>query len=162
MKFENIIRLLLEAPNKKTKGLFLNSDEQRKERANNVKIISIEKYTPSTTSDDKPLLKGWKRYDFEALSREKTENRKHSGYVVLDGHSSVKDIFCSCADFQFLWRYALTLSDMASWETYPEYEDIETYAPHTQEPSHETNPLFEKKLCKHLLKIFKVLEIDEK
>ena len=145
--------------NRNTRNLVLNSDTKRKERAKNVDVFSLFKYTPSTTSDDKPLLKGWKRWEATMRSQEEEEDRDHDAYVILNSNDNVVDVFCSCADFQFLWRYALTQKDMASWETYPEYKDIETHAPHTQEPSHITNPLFQTKLCKHLIKLFDIVEI---
>lgn len=161
MKFSKLATFL--EKNKYTRNLLPNSEEKRKERGENVKILSIKKYTPSTAPADKPLLKGWKLYEVEVESKEKTEGRKHQLYVVLDKNNNVKDVFCSCADFQFLWRYALTRGDdkssHASWETYPEYENIETHAPHTQDPSDITNPQYNKKLCKHLIKVFDILDI---
>lgn len=158
MNFSKLSSLLFEK-NKKTENLVPDSEESRKHRASNVKILSLKKSTPSTTTPDKPLNKGWKLYEAELISDEKSENRTHSAYVVLDRYNNVKDVYCSCADFQFLWRYALTDEDMASWETYPEYKDIETHGPHTEDPSNITNPNYERKLCKHLIKLFDTLEI---
>lgn len=158
VKFSKLLRLISEK-NKNTTNLVPDSDEARKGRAEDVKILSISKSTPSTAPKDKPLNKGWKLYQAELLSKEKTENRKHSAYVALDKYNNVKDVYCSCADFQFLWRYSLTQDDMAAWETYPEYKDIETHGPHTKEPSNVTNPNFDKKLCKHLIKLFDTLDI---
>lgn len=158
MNFSRLTNLLFEK-NKTTIGLRSNSEPKRIERSDNVQILSIKKYTPSTTPEDKPLNKGWKLYEIESVSAEKSEDRTHSSYVVLDSNNNVRDVFCSCADFQFLWRYALTKDDLASWETYPEYKDIETNGPHTQEPSNITNPSYQKKLCKHLIKLFATLKI---
>jgi hypothetical protein len=157
MEFSKLIYLLEKS--KQTSSLLPDSDSARKERADHVKILSIKKYTPSTSPPNKPLLPGWKLWTIETVSREKTEGRTHSQYVVLDKNNNIKDIYCSCADFQFLWRYALNKGDMASWETYPEYKNIETHGPHTEEPSNITNPNFNKKLCKHLIKIFDILDI---
>jgi hypothetical protein len=42
---------------------------------------------------------------------------------------------------------------------FPEYKNVETHAPHTQKPSYITNPNFDRKLCKHLIKIFDILNI---
>lgn len=154
MNFKFLEKLLLEK-NKKSSLIFINSDEPRKDRSENVKIISLDRYTPSNAPKDKPLARGWILYEYKVLSAEKTENREHTGYLALDRNKSIKDIYCSCADFQFLWRYSLVKDDMASWETYPEYKDIETHGPHTKDPSNITNPLFNKKLCKHLLKVYR-------
>lgn len=161
MKFTKLLSLLLEGPNKITRKILSDSDPARKERADNVKVLSLNKFTPSTTKKEEPLLKGWSRYEFEVISKEKVENRTHTGYIVLNGHKSVKDVYCSCADFQFLWRYALTKGDIASWEVYPKYKDIETHGPHNKEPSDITNPNYNKRLCKHLIKIFNVLNLNE-
>lgn len=139
--------------------MYNNSDSMRKSRSEDVQILNLKKFTPSTTPKNKPLLKGWKLYEADTLSKEKTEGRKHSQYIVLDRNDNVKDVYCSCADFQFLWRYALTKKDVASWETYPEYKDIETHGPHTQKPSNITNPHYNSKLCKHLLRLFSLLKI---
>lgn len=152
------LKLLVEK-NNKTRSLSPNSEVKRQERAENVQIKSIRKYTPSTTPSDKPLLKGWKMWEVTVESEEKTEGREHDLYVVLDNNNNVRDVFCSCADFQHLWRYALTRGDLASKEVYPEYKDIETYAPYTGDPSDKTNPSYDKKLCKHLIKVFDKLDI---
>lgn len=157
MTFKRLIYLL--EKNRHTRNLLPSSESKRRARAENVKILSISKYTPSTTPSDKPLLRGWKRWEIELESQEQTENRCHSAYVVLNNNNNVSDVFCSCADFQFLWRYPLVKNDMASWETYPEYKDIETHGPHTKKETKITNPNFDKRLCKHLIKIFDYLNI---
>lgn len=158
MDFTQLTELILEK-NRHTRNLKSNSEEKRKSRGDNVKILSLKKYTPSTAPPDKPLLKGWKLYEAEVESAEKTEGRTHKLYIALDGNNNVRDVYCSCADFQFLWRYALSNGDMASKETYPEYDAIETNAPYTGDPSDETNPEYNKKLCKHLIKAFDDLHI---
>ncbi len=157
MEFSKLAYILEKS--KSTANLLPDSESKRIERAKHVKVLSIKKFTPSTTPPDKPLLPGWKLWMVETESKEKTEGRTHSQYVVLDKNNNIKDIYCSCADFQFLWRYALNRGEMASWKTYPEYTNIETHGPHTEEPSNITNPNFDKKLCKHLIKIFNILNI---
>lgn len=158
MNFSKLLNLILEK-NRHTAGLKPNSEAKRQGRAENVNIVSLKKYTPSTAPKDKPLLKGWKLYEAEVESAEKTEGRTHKLYVALDSNNNVRDVYCSCADFQFLWRYALSKGDMASKETYPEYDGIETNSPYTGDPSNETNPSYSKKLCKHLIKVFDDLNI---
>lgn len=155
----NSFKLFLLEKNRLTSSLVPNSEHKRKKRAQNVKILSLKKYTTTTAPRDKPLLKGWKYWEFKTRSAEKVQGRDHVGYLVLDQNNNVKDVFCDCADAQFFWRYALVRSDLASWETYPEYKNIEDHAPHTRKPSNITNPKYERKLCKHLIAIFNRLKI---
>jgi hypothetical protein len=153
--FNKLLDLVSEK-NQQTKALTRNSDPKRKKRSKNVRITSLQKYTPSTTEEHKPLPKGWKRWEYVCESAERTEDREHQGYVVIDKVGSVKDVYCSCGDFQFRWRYALSQGDdkaMASNIVPDEYKDVETKAPYSGTPSDITNPKYLKRLCKHLLKI---------
>lgn len=158
MEFDNLVEYIIEK-NAITRNLLSNSDNNRKTRSNGVNFLSFRKFTPFSTSKDKPLLKGWKRFEFEVSSKERIQNRNHQGYLVLDNNNNVKDVYCSCADFQYLWRYPLVKNDLASWITYPKYKDIEDDAPHTKKPTYITNPNFDKKLCKHLIAVFKKVKI---
>lgn len=152
------VRLLSEK-NTTTRNLEPNSEAKRKARSDDVVIKTWKKLTPSTAPRDKPLLTGWVYYEFVVSSKERTQNRDHTGYVVVDNNRNVKDVFCSCADFQFLWRYSLTRSDLASNVVYDGFKDIEDHAPYTGDPSNITNPTYDKKLCKHLIKCFKRAKI---
>lgn len=158
MEFDKKVNTLLEK-NAITRNLLPNSEEERKKRAKGVNFLSFKKFTPFSSSKNKPLLKGWKRFEFVVSSEERTQNRNHSGYLVLDNNNNVKDVYCSCADFQYLWRYPIVKDDLASWETYPEYTDIEDDSPHTRKPTYITNPNFERKLCKHLIAVFEKVKI---
>lgn len=151
MKFFNkVYTFLLTEANKKTVATQRDTDSLRKERASRVKFIKWLKIVPSTARQGEILPKSWKKYEYKCLSHEKTEGRTHEGYLTLDKQNSVRDCFCSCADFQFRWRYALVIDDMAKWQTPDKFTNIETNAPHTREPSHITNPDYQKRFCKHL------------
>lgn len=89
-------QLVTEAKNKQSVNLTKIFDPKRKKRSKNVKIKSLQKFTPTTTPHDKPLPKGWKRWEYECESAERIEGREHQGYVAMDKENSVKDVYCSC------------------------------------------------------------------
>lgn len=148
--------------NRYTKSILSNTDDGRKKRAKKVKFNRFKKYTPSTTKVDEPLPKDWKRYEYECLSAEKTQNRKHQGYFVVDGKKSIRAVFCSCADHQFRQRYALDDGREAGVDTkntYKNFTDIESHAPYTGDFPDIMNPKLNKFLCKHMFAALKKSKI---
>lgn len=135
----------------KTTSTLNDTDIARKKKASRVKFIKWLKIVPSTTRKGEILPRSWKKYEYSCLSKEQTQGRTHDGYLTLDKQNSVRDCFCSCADFQYRWRYAMVIDDMGKWTTPDKFTNIEDDAPHTREPSDITNPDYEKRFCKHLM-----------
>lgn len=142
-------KVLMEKNLKSIKAM-QDTDQPRKKRAKRVRFLSWLKIVPSTVRKGEILPKSWKKYVYRCSSAERIEDRDHEGYLVLDSHNSIRDCYCSCADFQFRWRYAMVKGDMAKWQTPNQFTDIETHGPHTREPSDITNPDYQKRFCKHL------------
>ena len=111
--------------NMKTVNVIKDSDENRKKRARRVRFIKWLKIVPSTVRNGEHLPKSWKKYEFECLSKEKTEGRTHQGYITLDKQNSIRDCYCSCADFQFRYGKMVNSYEIQGYRnTFSSYKRI--------------------------------------
>jgi SWIM zinc finger len=140
--------------NRSTKETIENSDVARKRRSRGV-VVEIVKGRPK----HRGIANRHRFFEFKAKSKEMTEGRIQKGFVQLNTNKSVVDCFCSCGDFGYRWRTPLVDSNMADFDVDAAYESIANPTPHNQEDPVITNPLHEKKFCKHLLAVMNKLRI---
>jgi hypothetical protein len=143
--------------NRKTKAVINGTDDKRRERAENCKILYLLKRTPKfIESVQEAIPAAWKRYDYIVSSREKSQSDSHQGYVILDAVGNIREHSCGatnvdgimelCGDHQYRWKYAMNKNEMSSWDQYPGYvPDV----PHTRDPALKNNPSNHLSLCKH-------------
>lgn len=146
-KFQDIINnidLILEKKRKKRvtnkKTVNKKSKENRKKRAENVKITNHDTSSRGTFT----------LHTCNAESAEKTESSSHKCHVtVINKTGDIKDVSCSCSDFQSRYQYHRNKEGISEWGGVKPFKDI--FDPHTREQPDVMNPNNDGYVCKHLI-----------
>lgn len=161
-RFDQVIEqiLLLTEKKRKTKRRTIpkskvtaKSQENRKDRAANVKIAEYKKLTIGGGQ--------MTRHTCEATSAEQSESKKHKCRIdTFNKSGRIDDAACSCSDFQSRFRYYRNKEGIARWETVTPIKSI--FDPHTKEKPEIMNPHDQGYMCKHLIAFVKKFDAKKK